>query len=121
MPAPALHAAAVNAEDELFGTENLRELRLALDVIYLFLPLGRDGDFAGQDGDAVIVALRDLHERLCAEEDEQLRSTGVPDRYLIIRPVSPFSPPSPEDMQRITAAVRTLASLGMIAGRGDTR
>jgi hypothetical protein len=26
-----------------------------------------------------------------------------------------------DDMERITAAVRTLASLGMIAGRGDTR
>ncbi len=33
VPAPTAHGAAVNAEDELFGAENLRELRLALDVI----------------------------------------------------------------------------------------
>jgi hypothetical protein len=45
----------------------------------------------------------------------------VPDRYLIIRPISSFNPPSPDDMKRITDAVRTLASLGMIAGRGDSR
>ncbi len=113
MPAPSPHAAAVNAEDELSGAENLRELRLALGVIHLFLPLGPDSD-------AITAALQDLHERLCADEDEQLRSAGVPDRYLIIRPVNPYSPPSPEDMRRITDAVRTLASLGMIAGRGDT-
>jgi hypothetical protein len=114
MAAPASHAGAVNAEDELFGVENLRELRLALDVIRLFLPLGPDSD-------GITAALQDLHERLCADESEQLRLTGVPDRYLIIRPVSPFSPPPAEDLRRITEAVRTLASLGMIAGRGDTR
>ena len=114
MPAVGPHAVPVNAEEELFVVENLRELRLALDVIHLFLPV------AGDTG-AITAALRDLHERLCADEDEQLRLTGVPDRYLIVRPVSPYRPPSPEDMERITAAVRTLASFGMIAGRGDTR
>jgi hypothetical protein len=113
MPAPGPHAAAVDAEDALFGVENLRELRHALDVIRLFLPLGPDSA-------VITAALQDLHERLCADEDEQLRLTGTPDRYLIIRPVNPFNPPPPADMQRITDAVRTLATLGMIAGRGDT-
>jgi hypothetical protein len=114
MPASGPHAAPVNADDELFGTENLREVRFALDVLRLFLPIG-------DEGHPIPAGLRDLHERLCAEEDRQLRSDGVPDRYLIIRPVSPFNPPPPQDMERITDAVRTLASLGMIAGRGDTR
>jgi hypothetical protein len=105
---------SVDAEDELFGVENLRELRLALDIIHLFLP--------GDEGrDRIPAGLSGLHEWLCAEEDRQLRLDGLPDRYLIIRPVSPFSPPSPQDMERITAAVRTLAELGMLAGRGDTR
>jgi hypothetical protein len=113
MPAPGPHATAVNADDELFGVENLRELRIALDLIWLFLPIG-------QESHPAPAGLQDLHQRLCAEEDRQLRLDGVPDRYLIIRPVSPFSPPSPKDMQRITAAVRTLAELGMLAGRGDT-
>jgi|tagenome__1003787_1003787.scaffolds.fasta_scaffold20860047_5 hypothetical protein len=114
MPAPGPHAAAVDAEEELFGTENLRELRLALDVLRLFLPVG-------DEGHPIPAGLQELHERLCAEEDRQLRSDGVPDRYLIIRPISSFNPPSPDDMKRITDAVRTLASLGMIAGRGDSR
>lgn len=114
VPTPGPHTAAVDAKDELFGVENLRELRLALDVIHLFLPLGPDSG-------AITAALQDLHKRLCADEDEQLRLTGVPDRYLIIRPLSPFSPPAPEDMRRITQAVRTLAALGMIAERNDTR
>jgi hypothetical protein len=114
VPVPGLHAAAVDADGELFGVENLRELRLALDVLRLFLPIGAEGH-------PIPAGLRELHERLCAEEDRQLRSDGASDRYLIIRPVSPFNPPAPEDMERITEAVRTLASLGMIAGRGDTR
>jgi hypothetical protein len=113
MPAPGPHAAAVDADVELFAVENLREARLALDLLRLFLPIGAEGH-------PIPAGLRELHERLCAEEDRQLRSDGVPDRYLIIRPVSPFNPPSPPDMERIAAAVRTLASLGMIAGRGDT-
>jgi hypothetical protein len=46
----------------------------------------------------------------------------VAGRYLITWPVSPFShPAAPEDMERISASVRTLASLGVLAGRGDTR
>lgn len=113
VPAAGPHAAAVDADDELFAVENLREARLALDVLRLFLPIGAEGH-------PIPAGLRDLHERLCAEEDRQLRSGGVPDRYLIIRPISPFNPPAPEDVERITDAVRTLASLGMIAGRGDT-
>jgi hypothetical protein len=114
MPAPGPHAEPVNAEEELFGAENLRELRLALDVIDLFLP-ERDRS------QAVTAALRDMRAHLCAEEDRDLKASGAPDRYLIIRPVSLSSPPPPEDMRRITDAVRTLASLGMLAGRGDTR
>jgi hypothetical protein len=85
VPVPAAHAGPVNAEDELFGVENLRELRLALDVIHLFFPLGPDSG-------AITAALQDLHERLCADENEQLRLTGIADRYLIIRPVNPYSP-----------------------------
>jgi hypothetical protein len=41
------------------------------------------------DGDPKPAILADLHEQLCAQEDEELRSEGVSDRYLIIRPVSP--------------------------------
>jgi hypothetical protein len=111
MPDPAPCAAAVKGHHELSGVENLRELRLALDVIGLFYPArARSG--------AVNAALDDIHDHLCEQEHLALRESGVPGRYLIIRPVSPLSPP-PEDTQRISAAVRTLAELGMLAGRGD--
>jgi hypothetical protein len=66
--------------------ENLRELRLALDVIGMFYP-------ENARSDAVNVALDDVHDHLCAEEDLALRESGVLDRYLIIRPVNPLSPP----------------------------
>jgi hypothetical protein len=112
VPAPGPHAAAVDADNELFVVENLREARLALDLLRLFLPIGAESH-------PIPAGLRELHERLCAEEDRQLQSDGVPDRYLIVRPISPFNPPPPQDMERIADAVRTLASLGMIAGRGD--
>jgi hypothetical protein len=112
MPAPGPHALSVNADKELALVENLRELRLALDVMRMFLPVA--------DGEPGREILAVLHDQLCAEEDQQLRSEGVPDRYLIIRPVSPINPPPPQDMDKITAAVRTLAEFGMLAGRGDT-
>lgn len=115
LPAPAAHAAPVNAGQELSGVENLRELRHALDVIHLFLDPDLDDD------GAISTALRDLHRRLCDEEDQALTASGTADRYLIIRPINPFNPLAPDDMELITNAVRTLASLGMIAGRGDTR
>jgi hypothetical protein len=114
VPDPAPHAAAVKGQRELSGVENLRELRLALDVIGMFYP-------ENARSDAVNAALDDINDHLCAEEDLALRESGVLDRYLIIRPVNPLNPPPQEDIQRISAAVRTLAQLGMLAGRGDDR
>ena len=34
--------------------------------------------------------------------------------YFILSPINPMNPPSPEDMEKATAAFRTLDDLGLI-------
>ena len=61
----------------------------------------------------------DIHEQLCERELAGLRLWGISRQYLIIRPVNPANLPTAEDMDKISAAIRTLASLGLIAARGS--
>jgi hypothetical protein len=116
---PPPHAAPVNAEFLLFSDPwDLRATRLALDMLIGHLPaeLAELGEPTGPSA-----ALLDLHDRLCREEMAELARTGSARHYLIIRPVNLVHPPSPGDMQRISAAIRVLAELGMLAGHGDAR
>jgi hypothetical protein len=97
------------------GLESARVLRLALNVLWDSLDsLPPDAD-SGPVGDA----LKSVHDRINVIEADGLRLSGHAEHYLVIRPISPVSPPPPETMEKITGAVRTLAELGMLAGQND--
>ncbi len=102
------------AEVDLNGFDSTlaatRVARLALDALREFLP-------DGMRTPATEDALWDIHEQLCKKELADLRLWGITQQYLIIRPINPASLPAPEDMEKITAAIRTLANLGLLAGR----
>jgi hypothetical protein len=63
-------------------------------------------------------ALWDLRERLADAELTALRTFGISHRYLVIRPINSGTLPGHEDLDKITAAIRTLASMGLITGDG---
>ena len=93
--------------------ESTRLLRLALNTLWNELP--DDLNHAGPVRDA----LESIHDRINEVETADLRRYGIAEHYLIIRPVSLVSPPPPQTMEKITAAVRTLDELGMLAGQND--
>jgi hypothetical protein len=98
-------------DSTLAGT---RLARLGLDALLESLP-------ADLRNTAAEDTLWEIHDRICEKELADLRLWGVTQQYLIIRPINPARPPAPEDIEKITAAIRTLASLGLIAGRGSDR
>jgi hypothetical protein len=106
------YGAYVDTEDVSSPLESTRVLRLALNVLWSNMP-------PDMDTEPVHDALRSVHDRITEIETGALRRFGVAEHYLIIRPVSPVSPPPPEVMERVTAAVRTLIELGMVVGQHD--
>jgi len=98
--------------DEVSSALESTRLRLALNVLWDALPNGMS---AGPVRDA----LETTHDQINETESAELRRLGLAEHYLIIRPVSPISPPPPQIMEKIAAAVRTLAELGMLAGQND--
>jgi hypothetical protein len=92
-----------------------RRLRLALNVLCDGLDDLPDETSKG----TVTDALRAVHDQVNQAETRALRMLGLAEHYLIIRPVSLLSPPPPQVLEKITAAVRTLAELGMLAGQND--
>jgi hypothetical protein len=88
-------------------------LRLALNVLWNGLPNDMSAEGTVRD------AMENIHDRINQVEAAELRTWGLAEHYLIIRPVSLVSPPQPETLEKITAAVRTLAGLGMLAGQND--
>jgi hypothetical protein len=103
----------VDTDDVSSALESTRLLRLALNVLWDGLP--SDMSMTGPVRDA----LESIHDRLNQVEAGGLRRYGLAEHYLIIRPISPVNPPPTEIMEKITAAVRTLAELGMLAGQND--
>jgi hypothetical protein len=101
------HGVDIYSDSLLNVLEDTRVLRCALDVLWFNLPLD--------------VETESTKTAFC-EIDQYLRKTvladirkGVPARdYYIISPISPMNPPGPEDMEKVAAAVRTLADLGLI-------
>jgi len=82
-------------------------LRLALNVLRSNLP-------PSMETDTVRAALRELDEHLIKEANANLR-TGILSRdYFVVTPINPRNPPSPEDLDRVVAAFRTLDELGLI-------
>ena len=102
----------VDTENVSSLLESTRLQRLALNVLWNELP-------PGTDTEPMHDALLSIHDRITEVETGELRRCGVAEHYLIIRPVSPVSPPPPEIMEKITAAVRTLTELGMVVGQHD--
>ena len=106
------YSAYVDTEDVSGPLESTRLQRLALNVLWDELP-------PGTNTEPVHDALLSIHNRITEIETGELLRCGVAEHYLIIRPVSPVSPPPPEIMEKITAAVRTLTELGMVVGQHD--
>jgi hypothetical protein len=106
------YGAYVDTEEVSSPLESTRVLRLALNVLWNDLP-------PGTDTEPVHEALTYIHDRITAIETDELRLFGIAEHYLVIQPVSPVSPPPPEIMEKITAAVRTLTKLGMVVGQHD--
>jgi hypothetical protein len=105
----------VDIEHVSSALESTRLMRLALNVLWNGLDELPDDTTSGPAGDA----LASIHDRINTIESTNLRRFGQAEHYLVIRPISPASPPPPEIMEKITAAVRTLAELGMLAGQND--
>jgi hypothetical protein len=101
------HGVAVETDSLLSALVPTRTLQHALEVLWDNLPPDLETD-----------ALRDAFYEL----DEKLRKTalanirkGIPSRdYLILSPINRMNPPSPEDMEKVAAAIRTLDGLGLI-------
>ena len=55
-----------------------------------------------------------IYEKLGEMEMANLQRRGLSTDYLVIRPINPMNPPGPEAMEQVTAAIRTLARLGLI-------
>jgi hypothetical protein len=101
----------VNTEQVSQPLDATRVLRLALNVLWDGLP--DEMTAAG----SVYDALAAIHDWINEAESAELRARGLAEHYLIIRPLSPVSPP--QAMEKIATAVRTLAELGMLAGQHD--
>ena len=102
---------SVNTEEVSQPLEATRVLRLALNVLWNGLP-----DEMGASG-SVHDALAAVHDWINQAESAELRARGAAEHYLIIRPLSPLTPP--QAMEKTAAAIRTLAELGMLAGQHD--
>jgi Asp-tRNA(Asn)/Glu-tRNA(Gln) amidotransferase A subunit family amidase len=92
-----------------------RAMRLALEVMWENIT--KDMEPERPEGGTYI--LHELDERIRDMELAVLRKRGLAQEFLIIRPISPISPPSPEIIRKITNAIRTLAELGMLVGQND--
>lgn len=91
-----------------------RILRLALNVLYDQL------SFAIVAGPVEDLFCQ-IHEHLTETETTALERSGLAEHYLIIRPISPVSPPAPDVMQEITAAIQTLKAHDMLVQAPDAR
>jgi hypothetical protein len=92
-----------------------RAMRLALEVMWEHIT--KDMEPEQPEGETYI--LYELDERVRDMELDVLRKRGLAQEFLIIRPISPISPPPPEILQKITSAIRVLAELGMLVGQND--
>ena len=66
------------------------------------------------DTDALRAVPCELDEQLRKATLANLRRDGLARDYFILSPISPMNPPGPEDMEKIAAALRPLADLGLI-------
>jgi hypothetical protein len=81
------HGLPVDTDEAGSALESTRMLRLVLNVLWSVLP----NDMVGPG--PVLDALESIHDRINETEVADLRTWGLAEHYLIIRPVSLVSPP----------------------------
>lgn len=101
------HGVAVETDDLLAALEHTRVLQLALDVLWGNMP-------GGLATESVRAAFCEIDERLRKTTLANLRRGGLPRDFLIVRPINPMNPPGPEDIEKVTTALRTLDQLGLL-------
>lgn len=101
------HGVEVETDSILAALAPTRALRQALDVLWGGLP-------ATMETPAIREALHAIDEHLRRTELRDLRQGALARDYLIISPINPMNPPSPQDMEKIAAALRTLDDIGLI-------
>ncbi len=117
MSGEAGYGVPVDADEASAALESTRILRLALNALWN----GLDGLPPDAVTGPVPEALTSIHDRINEIEAPRCAPGDAREHYLIIRPISPVSPPPPQIMEKITAAVRTLAELGMLVGQHVAR
>jgi hypothetical protein len=108
-----------DADDEplAFALDNSRRFRLAMNVLWDRLEdicTPEDGEY-----DLIVKALFAANRAVTRAELAAIQKNLGTEHYLLIKPVSQVTPPPPETMQKIGAAIRTLVELQMIIGQPD--
>jgi hypothetical protein len=107
------YGAHVDPDNVSGALGSARRLRLALNLLW-------DGldEEVGVPG-AITDGLRAANNFITGMEESALTRYGCAEHYLIVRPISLASPPSPEVMEKIGGAVRALAECGLLVGQDD--
>jgi hypothetical protein len=100
------HGVEVETDSILAALEPTHALRQALDVLWGNLP-------PSVETDTIRAAFLAIDEHLRTTELADLRRYGLSRDYFI-SPINPMNPPSPEHMEKVAAALRTLDDLGLI-------
>ena len=101
------HGVEVETDSLLSALVPTRTLQHALEVLWDNLPHDLETD-------ALRAAFYELDDRLRKAALENIRRGVLARDYFILSPINPMNPPSPEDMEKVTAAFRTLDDLGLI-------
>jgi hypothetical protein len=101
------HGVKVETDSILAALAPTRALRQALDVLWGGLPINVETP-------AIYEAFHAIDEHIRTTELEDLRRGVLARDYFIISPINPMNPPSPENMGKVAAALRTLDDLGLI-------
>jgi hypothetical protein len=107
------YGAHVDPDNVSEALGSARRLRLALNLLW-------DGldEEAGVPG-VITKGLHAASDFITQMEEAALTEFGCAEHYLIVRPLSLASPPSPELMGKIGGAVRLLAECGLLVGQHD--
>jgi hypothetical protein len=101
------HGVEVETDSLLSALVPTRTLQHALESLWDNLP-------PDLETDALRAAFYELDDRLRKAALANIRRGVLARDYFILSPINPMNPPSPEDMEKVTAAFRTLDDLGLI-------
>jgi hypothetical protein len=101
------HSVSVDSDSLLNILESTRVLRCALDILWFSLPIDVESE-------STRTAFYEIDQYLRKSVLADINKGVFARDYFIISPINPMNPPGPEDMEKVTAALRTLADLGLI-------